>query len=70
MPRGPKPLKTKLKKTEFYCVGCRKRVHGDDLYVKNVKNYKVGKVPMLKGTCHKCEGTVNKFIKKSEAKKW
>lgn len=68
MPRGPPPLKSKLKKNEFYCVGCRKRVTGTDLHVKKVRNRKVGMVPMLKGYCRKCESKVNKFIKKSKIK--
>ena len=65
MPRGPKPLKGKLKKMEFYCLSCRKRVKGDDAHLRTVRNKKVGSVKMLSGHCAKCEGKVNKIVKKS-----
>jgi len=68
MPRGPKPLHGKLKQTQFYCLGCRKRVTGDDIKIRSVRNYKVGAIPMMKAHCHKCEGKVNKFVKRSQAK--
>jgi hypothetical protein len=61
----PKPLKTKLKQQEFYCVKCRKRVKiaSDDMGVSVFKNEKTGmKVPSLVGNC-KCDTTVIKFIK-------
>lgn len=63
MPR-PRSLKSKLKKDEFYCLKCRARVKGDNIKQKNVRNYKRGTVPMLKGVCHKCESKVNKIVKK------
>lgn len=63
MPR-PRSLKTKLRKDEFYCVRCRARRKGFDIKFKNVKNYKRGTVPMMKGFCQKCETKVNKFVKK------
>lgn len=63
MPRGPKPLKKKLKKNEFYCLSCRSKCVGDDLYLKKIRNSKRGMVPMFKGFCHKCDGKVNKFVK-------
>lgn len=65
MPRGPKPIKGKLKKNEFYCLSCRARVKGDSSYMRTVKNKKVGSVKMMKGYCHRCEGKVNKIVKKS-----
>lgn len=67
MPRGPKPIKGKLKKMEFYCLSCRKRVKCDDDGVKmrNVRNKKVGTVKMMSGYCAKCEHKVNKIVKKS-----
>jgi len=52
-----KPLKRKLKATEFYCVKCRKAVKCDDSQIKfrNVRNKKrKGGVPMLQCTCNKC----------------
>lgn len=55
-----KPLKSKLKKNEFYCVSCRNRAKADD--VKKVKARVTGQ-PMLKGYCVECESKVAKFIK-------
>ena len=71
MPRGPKPLKSKLKKNEFYCVSCRGRVSvdKDDIRVKMIKNKKVGSIPALKGQCGKCDTNLTKFIKRSAAAK-
>lgn len=70
MPRGPKPLKTKLKKNEFYCVKCRSRVkeHEEDICVKKIKNRKIGSVPALKSYCHKCGTSLTRFIKRSAEK--
>jgi hypothetical protein len=63
----PAKLKTKLKQTEFYCVGCRARVkeHPDDICVKVYKNKRMydGKVPTLKSQCHRCGVNLTKFIK-------
>lgn len=66
MPRGPKPLRTKLKANEFYCVSCRGRVAVDkeDICVK-AGTKKTHGVPMLKAQCAKCESGLNKFIKMS-----
>jgi hypothetical protein len=71
MPRGPKPLKTKLKANEFYCVGCRHRRVGEEISFKEVKNYKRanGKVPMLKSKCKQCGANLNKIVKNSAADK-
>lgn len=66
MPRGPKPLKTKLRKNEFYCVACRKRVRvaADDVDEVTVYNKRVHhRIPMEKSSCPKCDVTVNKFVK-------
>lgn len=68
----PKPLKTKLKQQEFYCVKCRKRVKvaSDDMGVSVFKNGKTGmKVPALVGDC-KCDTTVVKFIKHDDQVKF
>lgn len=54
------PLKSKLKKNEFYCVSCRGRSKADG--VKNAKARVTGQ-PMLKGHCVKCENKVAKFVK-------
>lgn len=65
MPRGPKPLRSKLKADEFYCVSCRKRVHSknDDICVKVYRNRRTNSsVPALKGQCAKCDTNVTKFI--------
>jgi predicted SprT family Zn-dependent metalloprotease len=62
MPRGPKPLKSRLKKNEFYCLSCRKKVTGDDIKERKVKNSKRGSVPMLKAYCHKCDGKLSKIV--------
>jgi len=62
----PKPLKTKLKEKEFYCVKCHQRVKiaSDDMGVDIFKNGKTGmKVPALVGECNSCNTTVIKFIK-------
>lgn len=60
-------LGKKLTKFEFYCLKCHKRCtsNKDDLKLKNVRNYKVGTVKMMKGHCKKCDCKVNKFVKKS-----
>jgi hypothetical protein len=65
MPRGPKPLNTKLKANEFYCVCCRKRRVGSDIELKIHKNKKRenGKVPMLKARCAHCDCNMNKIVK-------
>ena len=70
MPRGPTPLKSKLKKNEFYCVYCRGRVRAspDDICVKKIRNKKLGSVPALKSYCHKCDTSLTKFIKQSDVK--
>jgi hypothetical protein len=54
------PLKSKLKKNEFYCVACKCRAKADE--VKSAKARKTGQ-PMLKGYCSKCESKVAKFVK-------
>ncbi len=55
-----KPLKGKLKKDEFYCVACRKRVVGEDIKKAVAR---VTHQPMLKGICPKCDNKVVKFVK-------
>lgn len=69
MPRGPKPLKTKLKKNEFYCVKCRNRVKCDsaDICVKKIQNRKIGYIPALKCHC-KCGTSLTKFIRRDQEK--
>lgn len=69
MPRGPNPMKRKLKQTEFYCVSCRKpvSVHADDICFKDAKSSKRRKIPMLKAYCSKCDCNLNKFVKASSA---
>lgn len=59
-----KALKKKLGLKEFYCVMCKKRRVGKDIKVSSAKNYKVGKVPMLKAHCPKCDCRMNKFVKR------
>jgi len=54
------PLKSKLKKNEFYCVACRGRAKAEG--VKQTKARVTGQ-PMLKGHCNKCDNKVAKFIK-------
>ena len=70
MPRGPKPLKTKLKKNEMYCVKCRSRVkcNPEDICVEKIRNRKVGYVPALKCYCNKCDTSLTRFIKRSAEK--
>lgn len=67
MPRGPPPLKKKLRQNQFYCVGCRKRVtvKADDICTKKYRNKKRGSVSALKGECHTCNAPLTKFIKDS-----
>lgn len=72
MPRGPPPLKKKLRAQEFYCVSCRGRKlvkHKEDIYFHNVKNRrrKNNKVPMISSHCPTCDTGVHKFIKDSKA---
>lgn len=71
MPRGPKPLKKKLKQNEFYCVKCRgrSRVSSDEICFRDIKNKKRrnNKVPMLQSECHKCGTGLNKIVKNSKA---
>lgn len=66
-------LRTKLKQTEFYCVGCCRRVKcsADDIKFKQIKNYKApgGKVPALKCYCDGCDGNLTKFVKRKDAAK-
>ena len=71
MPRGPKPLKSRLKQNQFYCVKCRKRVtsHPDDICVKNIRNRKTGSIPALKSECPKCGTKLFKFSKRKDATK-
>lgn len=57
-------LKTKLKLKEFYCVMCKKRRVGKDIKLSSAKNYKVGKIPMLKARCPKCDCKMNKFVRR------
>lgn len=62
-----------MKVNEFYCVKCRKKVSlkPENIcfqYLKN-KNMKTGKMPSLKGICHKCDINLTKFIKHDDAKK-
>ena len=70
MPRGPKPLKSRLKQNDFYCVSCRRRVSCDpeDIRFKRFRNKKVkGGVPALKCKCEKCDTNVTKFVKRKDA---
>jgi DNA replicative helicase MCM subunit Mcm2 (Cdc46/Mcm family) len=55
-----RPLKGKLKKSEFYCVACQARCKSDD--VKHATARVTGQ-PMLKGRCLKCDSKVAKFVK-------
>lgn len=68
--RSPKKLGRKLKKTEFYCVSCRKAVTAskNTLCFADVTSSKRKKIPTLKGYCPKCDRTLNKFVKNSSAK--
>jgi hypothetical protein len=69
MPRGPNPLRTKLKENEFYCVGCRARVKVDpeDIRFKDYSSSKRMKIPMIKGQCGSCNANVNKIVANSVA---
>ena len=59
-------LKKRLGVQEFYCVRCKRRQKGNDIKLSSVKNYKIGKVPMLKAECPKCECKMNKFVKRDD----
>lgn len=59
-------LKKRLGVQEFYCVKCKRRQKGKDIKLSSVKNYKIGKVPMLKAECPKCECKMNKFVKRDD----
>jgi hypothetical protein len=59
-------LKKKLGLKEFYCLMCKKRRVGKNIKVSSAKNYKVGKVPMLKAKCPKCDCKMNKFVKRED----
>ena len=61
-----KKLKKRLGVKEFYCVRCKRRQRGNDIKVSYAKNYKIGKVPMLKAECPKCECKMNKFVKRDD----
>jgi len=63
-------IKMVMKEKQFYCVACRKKVTlpEDDIKFKNLKNYKRGKVPALKGRCVKCDTKVTKFVKVKASK--
>ena len=61
-----KKLKKRLGVKEFYCVRCKRRQKGNDIKVSYAKNYKIGKVPMLKAECPKCECKMNKFVKRDD----
>jgi len=60
-----------MKEKQFYCVSCGKKVMvgEDDIKFKNIKNYKRGVVPSLKGKCKKCDTKLTKFVKVKDAKK-
>ena len=60
--RSPR-TKPKLKETEFYCVKCKKRCKSnvDDVCVEKLKNGAVA----LKGSCHKCDCLMYKFVVRS-----
>lgn len=64
MPRGPSPLKTKLKETQFYCVSCRKRVNGDNIKLKMLRSpkRKNGRAPALRAKCMACDTNLTKFV--------
>ncbi len=74
MPRGPKPLKTKLRVNEFYCVGCRHRVacDRDDIKYRPVRSprRKTGKAPAVRCVCKHCDTKLTKFIKQADVKKF
>jgi hypothetical protein len=55
-----KPIKGKLGVNEFYCVSCRKRVGGDNIYKEKAK--KTGQ-PMLRAQCAVCGKNMCKFVK-------
>jgi len=55
-----RPLKNKLKKNEFYCVGCRCRCVGEGIREAVARKTRQ---PMLKARCHSCESKVCKFIR-------
>ncbi len=71
MPRGPKPLKGKLKENQFYCVSCRKRVAVpvDDIKFKLLRSprRRSGKAPALRSQCGKCATNLTKFVKSVKA---
>uniref|UniRef100_A0A6C0EJI3 DUF5679 domain-containing protein n=1 Tax=viral metagenome TaxID=1070528 RepID=A0A6C0EJI3_9ZZZZ len=58
-----------MKQRQFYCVKCGKKVMipADDICYGEAKSSKRRKIPMLKGYCGKCDITVCKFVKKSQA---
>ena len=62
----------KLKKSQFYCVSCRKIVLADEdtMYVKVYKNRKTHlPVPTLKNVCPKCSTNLTRFIKHADESK-
>lgn len=58
-----------MRVNQFYCVRCRSKVTGDDICVKYIRNSKLGKIPMLRGFCPKCDEHVYKFVKHADAGK-
>lgn len=58
---------TKLKRNQFYCVVCRKKVavSPNTMCVKEYKNHRAknGYTPALKSYCNKCNTPLTKFIK-------
>lgn len=57
-----------LKRNEFYCVKCRKRMtcKNEDMCVKIYKNKKTGETPALRGVCSKCGTNLTKFVKRDD----
>lgn len=49
--RSPKSPSRRLAVDEFYCVGCRKKVKGENIKLVYLDNAKRGKVPALKASC-------------------
>jgi hypothetical protein len=49
--KSPKSPSRRLAVDEFYCVGCRKKVKGENIKLVYLDNAKRGKVPALKASC-------------------
>lgn len=57
----PRKLRSKLKKNEFYCVFCRRKIklNSDEICLENDKRGR----PRIRSKCNQCDYKVFKYIK-------